>query len=176
MHYKESIQPCFFDPRISFLIIFIGIYLFLSSVFLLLEPLRSTFMIWVTYGSAALMQIIGLHAEASTATLAQGFTEIRLRGVLYQVHEKCTGLPLVLLVAAAVAAVPASIHHRLAGAAAMVVVTSAIACMRILILGLVAEFGNNAFEIFHTYIMEVLTVALGISILTFWCRMVARLR
>ena len=57
----------------------------------------------------------------------------------------------------------------------MVVVTSAIACMRILILGLVAEFGNNAFEIFHTYIMEVLTVALGISILTFWCRMVARL-
>ena len=47
MHYKESIQPCLFDPRISFLIIFIGIYLFLFSVFLVLETLRSTLIICV---------------------------------------------------------------------------------------------------------------------------------
>ena len=77
-------------------------------------------MIRVTNISAAMMETMGLHAEASAATIGEGFTEIRLRGVLYRVHEKCTGLPLVLLVAAAVAAVPARIHQRLIGVLTMV--------------------------------------------------------
>lgn len=172
LQYSKNI---FSDPRASYLICFIGTYLTLVTFSFYADSVRSAFMVLVTYSSAAMIEAWGLFAEASAANLAEGFTEIKLRGATYRVHEKCTGLPLVLLVAAAVGAVPTQAYLRLIGVAAMITIAIVVACLRIVILGLVAEYNPDLFDIFHTYIMEVITVGFGISLLTLWCQLIHRL-
>ena len=90
-------------------------------------------------------------------------------------HEKCTSLPLVLLVATAVGAVPARVKLRLIGVVTMIAIAIVVACLRIVILGLVAEYNLDLFHIFHTYIMEVITVGFGISLLMLWSKLIHRL-
>ena len=45
-----------------------------------------------------------------------------------------------------------------------------VASLRIVILGWVAEFRLDLFEIFHTYIMEVFTVVLCVALFALWGR------
>jgi len=171
--YDTATKKIFSDPRFSDLIYFIGTYLILITFFYA-DSVRSTFMVVVTYSSAAMIEALGLLAEASAATLAEGFTEIKLRGTIYRVHEKCTGLPLILLVAAAVGAVPARAKLRLIGVVTMIAIASVVACLRIVLLGLVAEYNLDLFDIFHSYIMKAITVGFGISLLMLWSKLIHR--
>ena len=132
------------------------------------NPVGTSFMITVTEMSAWLIQLCGLFAETFFANIEAGFTELKLRNTTYRVHYKCAGLPLVLLVTAAVGALPAKAHLRLLGFATMGTLASCVAALRIVILGWVAEFRIDLFEVFHTYIMEVITVILGIALFALW--------
>ena len=50
----------------------------------------------------------------------------------------------------------------------MGLLAAAVGCLRIVILGCVAEYQAHIFHFFHTYLMEVATVGFGLWILLSW--------
>ena len=163
------------DLRVIFLFTFIVQYICMLLVFSYDNIVRTSFMITVTEISAWLIQLCGLFAETSFSHIESGFTELKLRNTIYRVHDKCAGLPLVLLVTAAVGALPAKAHLKLLGLATMATMAGLVASFRIVILGWVAEFRLDLFEIFHTYIMEVFTVVLCVALFDFWGKILRQL-
>ena len=59
-------------------------------------------------------------------------------------------------------------HLRFLGILAMSLIAVIIGCLRIVILGCVAEYHSDIFHVFHTYIMEVATIGCGLWILATW--------
>ncbi|MGY9002913.1 MAG: hypothetical protein ACKVIF_06950 [Rhodospirillales bacterium] len=163
------------DLRVIFLFTFIVQYFCMLLVFSYDNIVRTSFMITVTEISAWLIQFCGLFAETSFSNIEYGFTELKLQNTTYRVHDKCAGLPLVLLVTAAVGALPAKAHLRILGFVTMATMAGLVASLRIVILGWVAEFRLELFEIFHTYIMEVFTVVLCVALFALWGRILRQL-
>ena len=122
----------------------------------------------VTTGAAFVLSNLGFVAEVYSSAIHVGYAEIHLNSTVYRVNEDCTGLSLVLLVAAAVVAMRAPLAIRLSGVVLTSIIAGLIGCMRIVVLGCVAEYQADLFHLFHTYLMEVATVGGMLWIFTGW--------
>ena len=155
-------------PLFKYLAIFTGSYCFLVAFVAAMPSISYQFTSLVTHAAAVLLSSIGFMADVFPQAAHIGYTEIRFNSTVYRVNEDCTGLSLVMLVAAAVVAIPASLRLRFLGVALMSLLAAFIGCIRIVILGCVAEYQGHIFHFFHTYLMEVATVGIGLWILLFW--------
>ena len=156
-------------PLVKYLAYFFGSYCFLVAFIASIPSISHQFTSLVTQAAAVLLSSIGFVADVYPQAAHIGYAEIRFNSTVYRVNEDCTGLSLVMLVAAAVVAIPAPLRLRISGVALMGLLAASIGCMRIVILGCVAEYQTHIFHLFHTYFMEVATVGIGLWILTVWC-------
>ena len=155
-------------PLLKYLAYFSGSYCFLV-VFLATSPsISHHFTNLVTTGAAVVLSNLGFVADVYLQTTHSGYAEIRFNSTVYEVNEDCTGLSLVLLVAAAIVAIPVPLRLRILGVVLMGFLAAFVGCMRIVILGCVAEYQTDLFDLFHTYLMEVATVGIGLWMLLFW--------
>ena len=155
-------------PLVEYLAIFAAGYGILVAFLASTPAVSNLFTSLVTQIAAVLLSSMGFVADFWPQTVNTGYAEIRFNSTVYRVNEDCTGLSLVMLVAASVVAIPAPLHIRTLGVALMGLLAAAIGCMRIVILGCVAEYQAHIFHLFHTYLMEVATVGIGLWILLFW--------
>ena len=156
-------------PTFKFLGMFFFGYCALVIILSFLPDVCQKFTVVVTESAGMLLSCLGFVAEVSSHPIANnGYAELQFNSTIYRVNEDCTGLSLVVLVAAAVAAVPARWHVRFLGILAMSLIAVIIGCLRIVILGCVAEYHSDIFHVFHTYIMEVATIGCGLWILATW--------
>ena len=161
-------------PAFKYLALFAGIYGTLTTILSVIPPASPYFTDLVTEGAGVILSHLGFLADVYALALDKGYAEIRFNSTIYRVNEDCTGLSLVLLVAAGVAAIPAPLGFRLLGLILMSLFAAAIGCLRIVILGCVAEYHAGIFQLFHTYVMEVATVGIGLWILTIWFNLMAQ--
>ena len=152
----------------EYLAYFAGSYCILVAFIAYTPSISHLFTSLVTQAGAVLLSNIGFVADAYPQTANAGYAEIRFNSTVYRVNEDCTGLSLVMLVAAAVVATPSPLHIRAFGVALMGLLAATIGCMRIVILGCIAEYQAHIFHFFHTYLMEVATVGFGLWILLSW--------
>ena len=155
-------------PLVKYLAYFTGSYCFLVAFVAAIPSISYQFTSLVTQAAAVLLSSIGFMADVFPQAAHIGYTEIRFNSTVYRVNEDCTGLSLVMLVAAAIVAIPAPLRLRILGVALMGLLAAFIGCIRIVILGCVAEYQGHIFHFFHTYLMEVATVGIGLWILLFW--------
>ena len=164
----EQSYVAVFRPVLKYLALFAGSYCFLV-VFVVGIPLISHhFTDLVTHGAAIALSNFGFVTEVYSQAAHSGYAEIRFNSTVYRVNEDCTGLSLVLLVVAAIAALPAPLRIRILGVVFMGFLAASIGCMRIVILGFVAEYQADLFHLLHTYLMEVATVGAMLWIFTIW--------
>ena len=130
----------------------------------------------VTSGAAFALLNLGFVAQVYSQATDVGYAELHFNSTIYRVNEDCTGLSLVLLVAAAVVAMPARLAIRISGLVLMSIIAGLIGGMRIVVLGCVAEYQADLFELFHTYLMEVTTVGAMLWIFTGWGNFTSRYR
>ena len=155
-------------PILKYLASLVGSYcllvVFVSSV----PSISHHFTDLVTTGAAFALSNLGFVAEVYSQATHVGYAEIHFNSTVYRVNEDCTGLSLVLLVAAAIVAIPAPLRIRIWGVVLMSFLAAFIGCMRIVVLGCVAEYQADLFHLFHTYLMEVATVGAMLWIFTGW--------
>ena len=152
----------------EYLAYFAGSYCILVAFIAYTPSISHLFTSLVTQAAAVLLSNIGFVADAYPQTANAGYAEIRFNSTVYRVNEDCTGLSLVMLVAASVVAIPAPLRIRTVGLVLMGLLAAAVGCLRIVILGCVAEYQAHIFHFFHTYLMEVATVGFGLWILLSW--------
>ena len=155
-------------PLFKYLAYFAGSYCFLVAFVAAIPSISYQFTSLVTHAAAVLLSSVGFVADVYPQSAHIGYAEIRFNSTAYRVNEDCTGLSLVMLVAAAIVAIPAPLRLRILGVGLMGILAAFIGCMRIVILGCVAEYQGHMFHFFHTYLMEVVTVGIGLWILLFW--------
>ena len=155
-------------PLVKYLAYFTGSYCFLVAFVAAIPSISYRFTSLVTQAAAVLLSSIGFMADVYPQAAHIGYTEIRFNSTVYRVNEDCTGLSLVLLVAAAIVAIPAPLRIRIWGVVLMSFLAAFIGCMRIVVLGCVAEYQADLFHLFHTYLMEVATVGAMLWIFTGW--------
>ena len=163
-------------PTLKFLALFAGIYCSLAAILSTIPPASHHFTNVVTEGAGLILSHLGFFTEVSALALASGYAEIHFNSTVYRVNEDCTGLSLVLLVAAAIVAIPAPLRIRIWGVVLMSILAGYTGCMRIVVLGCVAEYQADLFELFHTYMMEVTTVGAMLWIFTGWGNFTSRYR
>ena len=156
-------------PALKFLALFAGIYCSLAAILSTIPPASHHFTNVVTEGAGLILSHLGFFTEVSALALASGYAEIHFNSTVYRVNEDCTGLSIILLVVAAIVAIPTPLRLRILGVVLMGFLAASIGCMRIVILGFVAEFHTDLFNLFHTYLMEVATVGAMLWIFTIWC-------
>ena len=161
--YSETTIPAF-----KFVALFVIIYSSLAATVATMPSVSHQFTVFVTKAAGLILALLGFVGEVSSEAIAYGYAEIRFNSTTYRVHEECTGIYLILLVGSAIIAVPSRFHFKFVGLILGSVVAAVIGCLRIVVLGCVAEYHNSIFHLFHTYIMEVVTVGLGLWILTIW--------
>ena len=163
---QSLVVPC--RPILKYLASLVGSYcllvVFVSSV----PSISHHFTDLVTTGAAFALSNLGFVAEVYSQATHVGYSEIHFNSTVYRVNEDCTGLSLVLLVAAAIVAIPAPLRIRIWGVVLMSFLAAFIGCMRIVVLGCVAEYQADLFHLFHTYLMEVATVGAMLWIFTGW--------
>ena len=157
-----------FGPVVEYLAIFAASYGILVAFLASMPAVSNLFTSLVTHIAAVLLSSMGFVADVWPQTANAAYAEIRFNSTVYRVNEDCTGLSLVMLVAASVVAIPAPLRIRTVGLVLMGLLAAAIGCMRIVILGCVAEYQAHIFHFFHTYLMEVATVGFGLWILLSW--------
>ena len=156
-------------PILKYLASLFGSYCLLVVFVSCLPSISHHFTDVVTAGAAFALSTLGFVAEVYSQATHVGYAEIHFNSTVYRVNEDCTGLSLVLLVAAAIVAIPAPLGIRIWGVVLMSIVAGLIGCMRIVVLGCVAEYQADLFHLFHTYLMEVATVGAMLWIFTIWC-------
>ena len=155
-------------PLIQYLAIFAISYGILVALLASTPAVSKLFTSLVTQTAAVLLYSMGFEVDICQHTVKAGYAEIRFNSTVYRVNEDCTGLSLVMLVVTSVVAVPAPLRIRTLGVALMGLLAVIIGCMRIVILGCVAEYQAHIFHFLHTYVMEVATVGFGLWILLSW--------
>ena len=163
-------------PALKFLALFAGIYCSLAAILSATPSISRHFTNVVTEGAGLILSYLGFLAEVSALAIDSGYAEIRFTSTIYRVNEDCTGLSIVLLVVAGIVAIPASMRLRALGLSLMSLIAAAIGCLRIVILGCVAEYDVGIFPLFHTYVMEVATVGVALWIMTIWFNFTAQHR
>ena len=157
---------------LQYLATFIGVYYILTIILSELPIASRYFMACVTEGACLILSYLGFMVAVVGNSINTGYAELAFQSSIYLVNQDCTGLSLVLLVAAATVAVPAHLSLRILGLTLISLFAAMVGCMRIVILGCVAEYNPEIFHLFHTYIMEVATVGFGLWILTIWFELV----
>ena len=137
--------------------------------------IHSGLLILVTKVSVWLIELSGLFAEASFSGVYEGYTQIKLRQTIYRVHDKCAGLPLIATLAASVGALPTKWTLRALGFTTMAIIAALVASLRIALLGWVAEYQIESFDFYHTYLMEVLTLFICVSLFAGWARFLQKI-
>ena len=158
---------------LQYIAIFTGVYCVLTAISSGIPIVSRYFMAGVTEGAALILSHLGFVVAVVGSAINSGYAEIVFNSTIYRVNEDCTGLSLVLLVAAGIVAVPAHFRLRLTGLILMSLFAALVGCLRIVLLGCVAEYNAEIFHLFHTYIMEVATVGFGLWALTIWFKLVA---
>ena len=163
-------------PILKYLASLFGSYCLLMVFVSCVPSISHHFTDVVTAGAAFALSNLGFVAEVYSQATDVGYAELHFNTTIYRVNEDCTGLSLVLLVAAAVVAMPARLAIRISGLVLMSIIAGLIGGMRIVVLGCVAEYQADLFELFHTYLMEVTTVGAMLWIFTGWGNFTSRYR
>ena len=163
-------------PALKFLALFAGIYCGLAAILTATPSISLQFTKIVTEGAGLILSHLGSFAKVSTLAISSGYAEIRFTSTTYRVNEDCTGLSVVLLVVAGIAAIPAPMRLRALGLIVMSLFAATIGCLRIVILGYVAEYDVGIFPLFHSYVMEVATVGVALWIVMIWFNFTAQHR
>ena len=115
-----------------------------------------------------LLNLMGLRAWLSTASLPQGFCELGLEEIVYRVTFDCTGLFPLLVFLALVLAYPTSLVKKgnalLLGIPAIFVFST----LRLVTLGVVAHLSPKWIELFHVYVMELATLGFMLFVWKYW--------
>ncbi len=163
-------------PILKYLASLFGTYCLLMVLVSCVPSISHHFTDMVTSGAAFALLNLGFVAQVYSQATDVGYAELHFNSTIYRVNEDCTGLSLVLLVAAAVVAMPAPLAIRISGLVLMSITAGLIGGMRIVILGCIAEYQAALFELFHTYLMEVTTVGAMLWIFTWWGDFTSRYR
>ena len=156
------------NPLFRYLILFIGTYHILAAFIMYAPSVSHHFTFHVTMIATTVLKGLGFTAEIYPQVSHVEYTEIRFESTIYRVNEECTGLYLIMLVIAAVIAVPTALPLRIFGIILTGFIAACIGCMRIVILGCIAEYQAHIFHLFHTYLMEVATIGFCVVILAVW--------
>ena len=165
----KKLSSIFSNPLFKYLILFIGTYHIFSALLIYAPSLSHHFTFQVTKIATTILKGLGFTAEMYPQVLHVEYTEIRFESTIYRVNEECTGLHLIMLVIAAVIAVPTDLSLRIFGIILTGFIAASIGCMRIVILGCIAEYQAHIFHLFHNYLMEVATIGICVVILAAWC-------
>ena len=165
---KQS-SSIFSRPLFKYLILFIGTYHILAGFIIYAPSVSHHFTFQVTNIATTVLKGLGFTAEIYPQVSHVEYTEIRFESTIYRVNEECTGLYLIMLVIAAVVAVPTALPIRIFGIILTGFIAACIGCVRIVILGCIAEYQAHIFHLFHTYLMEVATIGICAVILSVWC-------
>ena len=130
----------------------------------------------VTRGAALALSNLGFVADVDSQATHIGYAEIHFNPTVYRVNEDCAGLSLVLLLAAAIVAIPSPVRLGTLGVVLTSFLAASIGCMRIVVLGCIAEYQADLLHLFHTYLMEMTRVDAMLWIFTTWCEFTAPYR
>ncbi len=159
------------NPLFRYLILFISTYHILAAFIMYAPSVSHHFTFHVTMITTTILKGLGFTAEIFPQGSHVEYTEIRFESTIYRVNDECTGLYLIMLVIAAVIAVPTALPLRIFGIILTGFIAACIGCMRIVILGCIAEYQPHIFHLFHTYLMEVATIGFCVVILAVWCNL-----
>ncbi len=122
----------------------------------------------VSWLATRILVLLGVQAELVTRHLAQGFCRLDLSGVHYAVTHECTGIIAVFILAAAVMAYPVALRERARGLLLAIPAVTLFGVLRLVILGIVAQARPLWIEVFHVYIMELVTIAFAMFVFIYW--------
>ncbi|MBT3346397.1 MAG: archaeosortase/exosortase family protein [Gemmatimonadetes bacterium] len=115
-----------------------------------------------------LMGLAGVGVDLDTSTVASGHATLEIGRVTYLVTHACTGIYALVLLIAAVMAYPCSGADRLRGFALGIPALCAFGALRLFVLGIIAQLQPAWIDLFHEYIMEVVSVAFVLYVWIHW--------
>ena len=163
-------------PLFKYLAYFTGSYCFLVAFAAAIPSISYQFTSLVTHAAAVLLSSVGFVADVYPQAAHIGYAEIHFNPTVYRVNEDCAGLSLVLLLAAAIVAIPSPVRLGTLGVVLTSFLAASIGCMRIVVLGCIAEYQADLLHLFHTYLMEMTRVDAMLWIFTTWCEFTAPYR
>jgi exosortase/archaeosortase family protein len=156
-------------PALRFCLLFL---LFLSLLALLFENSQTFFAFAYMYPVSALaaflLNLLGIAADLDTSTLLSGFCDLVLGGVAYRIIHECTGLFALLTFLALVFAYPAAQFQKVQGVLLGLPAFYAYSALRLVVLGMVAQWQPAWVETFHLYMMVLVNLGFTLFVWMSW--------
>ena len=118
-------------------------------------PLAYIYLQPVSAVTAAVLNIIGITAHLDTSSVPLGFCIIALEHMTFRVIHECTGIFTLFIYLAATLAYPADFRQRVLGVVGGVAAFFAYSCLRLTLLGVVAQFGSGWVTHIHMWLILV---------------------
>ena len=122
----------------------------------------------VSAAATSIMCALGLEAVLDVSALDLGYCELAVRQIVYRVTFDCTGVFALLVYGALVAAYPASGRLRVEALLTGVPAVAVFSCLRLVVLGVVAQVEPAWIELFHVYVMELATIGVMLYVWKHW--------
>ena len=166
-----SLPAAFLERReaLRFCLRFAGWLLLLALLFpWVRDVIAHVHLLPVAAVATVLLKAVGVQATLDSASLVHGHATLDVARVTYLVTHECTGIYALLLLAAAVLAYPATPRDRLRGFILGVPALYAFGALRLFVLGVVAQLRPEWIDLFHEYLMEVVSIAFVLYVWVTW--------
>ena len=121
--------------------------------------------------AAFLLNRIGIESQIDPSGVPRGFCDLALKQVTYRVKHECTGLFASSIFLAAVLAYPTDIRRKALGILMGVPAFFVFGLLRLILISLVAVISPAHIQLFHVYIMVVVSVGFAIALWILWIGM-----
>lgn len=150
----------------------LGFAAFLAAFAVVFYQKRSLFA-WLylkpmTHTAAFLLNLFGIESRIDLLGLSNGFCDLVLEQVAYRVKHECTGLFANSIFLAAVLAYPAGIRRKALGVLMGVPAFFVFGLFRLIIMALVAVVSPAHIELFHVYIMVIVSLGFAVALWMIW--------
>ena len=141
---------------------FAGLFYWKRPLFaaLYLKPMAHT--------AAFLLNLIGIESRIDPTGVPRGFCDLSLEQVTYRIKHECTGLFASSIFLAAVLAYPTDLRRKALGLLMGIPAFFVFGLLRLILISLVAVISPAHIQLFHVYIMVIVSVGFAIALWIFW--------
>lgn len=159
-HNRDAIRFCLY---------FTAILSALAAFFYVNQTLFAAYYIRpMVYLASFVLYLVGIESKVDITGLSQGFCDLELNAVAYRVKHECTGLFANAIFLSAVLAYPAAAGKRAMGALTGISAFCAFGVLRIVLMAFVAVFSPAHIELFHIYVMVVVSLGFAGALWIYW--------
>jgi len=115
-----------------------------------------------------LLNLVGIESHVDTAGLTLGFCDLVLNQIAYRVKHECTGFFSSSIFVSAVLAFPVPWRHKLFGVLMGFSAFYVFGVLRIVMMSIVAVLSPAHIQLFHVYIMVIVSSGFAVALWVFW--------